>query len=193
MSTSLPPATVSRSPGNGWPRPRSCPSTPASRTCSPPPPTILACPTCAPCPVPDTTPRRSPPSAPPRWCSSLARTAASATPRASTPTPPPAPTVPTCSPTPSCGWPTSRDRQQPDGPILGDQARYGGGGDREEEDDDGRPAEPERDGGGPDPGERGPIGGVASAGVEQIGDDQSGEHRDGQQARGLLDSGVVEH
>jgi hypothetical protein len=52
---------------------------------------------------------------------------------------------------------------------------------------------PERDGAGPDPGERGPIGGVASVGVEQVGDDQSGEHCDGQQARGPLDSGVVEH
>jgi len=46
---------------------------------------------------------------------------------------------------------------------LGDQARYGGGGDREEEDDGGGPAEPERDGAGPDPGGRGPIGGVAPA------------------------------
>ena len=76
---------------------------------------------------------------------------------------------------------------------LGDQARCGGGGDREEEDDDGGPAKPERYGAGPDPGERGPIGGVAAVGIEQIGDDQSGEHRDGQQARGPLDSGVVEH
>jgi hypothetical protein len=74
------PGTGSEWPGSGWPRPRSCPSIPASRTCSPPPPTTSACPTCAPCPAPGTTPRRSRRSAPPPWCSWPAKTAASATP-----------------------------------------------------------------------------------------------------------------
>src|SRR5215472_4662981 len=76
--------------------------------------------------------------------------------------------------------------------VLGDQARHGGGGDRDEKDDDGGPAKPKRDRADADPGERGPIGGVAPVGVEQVRDDESGEHRHGKQACGPLDTGVLE-
>lgn len=60
----------------------------------------------------------------------------------------------------------------------------------DDEDDDQRPAEPQRDGARPDPGEDTPVDAVMPARVEQIGGDERGEHRDRQQAGRPLDARV---